>query len=1008
MHLPAQQQMGSFMAYGAEAKYFSNLNYRVYQGADGYLWFGTLNGLVRFDGKHYKNYFSDYTNPNSPSDNTIVDITEDKNGDLWFAGFYHGATKYNKRSGRFTKYASLTKDNNPYYGIYQLLNDARGNLWFGTAGRGLAKYNFENDSFQLFYPEPSFPADGSVRGYNFVTCMAPDPVNASLLWIGTFHGLFSFNTLTGQFIPYPSGLKMYGQIDILIHALQFDKNNFLWIGTWGHGLNCFDVKTLKFLPAKRKTAAGVVYDLKKINDSTIYAACLNDGLYSLHTNTGSFVNITPPRNPADPASLQPNIQKVSVTPDAGVFAGGNYYVYQQHAAYSRLKKNIFFPSSKKTKGVIVINSFVWDKNRQQYWIATIDGNGLYSLDKDAAKITALTYPEIKTNSVENFHDLIADAKSRIWVIGKNGLLLWDDVKKSFVKGDDILSLPDSVKKNITRLATTKQGDVWMISNRNFILWEIQKNRTSSFFIDWDKEYKGEKLLKNFTLLASPDETAWLLTTSGMFHCIPQQKKVKHIFKTGDSKTNLSSAIVKTGAFNKNNDLWITSGNGIQVFKWENYAVRANHMIDKGLPSMSVNSIATDSAGRVWAGTAAGLGLFDPSKKIWQLFNRLDGLEKDYLDGNIFVSADNKIIIDQQNGFLIKNISEVIPKVPAPQLKLTALFINKKELQNNLLPEYISKLVLPYDSNNVDLEFAAMDWIYPFKTSYRYKIEGIASDSSWMPNPDCRISLTGLQPGKYVVHIRALISNANWSNELIFSITVKPPFYKTWWFIFLCTAVVFLMLYALYRYRINNFLQMQKVRNAISRDLHDEIGATLSSVNMLSAVALIKAGENNDAKPIIEQIKNSVQQAGESIDDIVWSVNPANDKASDTFARIRKYITEIIEARGVNCMIDIEETQEDRKLDMEMRRDLYLICKEAVNNALKYAACTEINLQIKVKSNNLQLHIADNGKGFDTSILPDSQRNGIGNMKHRVAKHNGSFSIHSQKNKGTAIDCVMKF
>lgn len=128
--LVAQQQMGPYMAYGPEVKSFSNLNFRVYQSNNGYLWFGTANGLVRFDGKRYKNYFSNYADPNSPTDNNIFDITADKNEDLWFAGFSNGATKYNQRTGRFTKYPALSKNTNQLCGVNRIVNDSEGNLWF--------------------------------------------------------------------------------------------------------------------------------------------------------------------------------------------------------------------------------------------------------------------------------------------------------------------------------------------------------------------------------------------------------------------------------------------------------------------------------------------------------------------------------------------------------------------------------------------------------------------------------------------------------------------------------------------------------------------------------------------------------------------------------------------------------------------------------------------------------------------------------------------------------------
>jgi signal transduction histidine kinase len=211
-----------------------------------------------------------------------------------------------------------------------------------------------------------------------------------------------------------------------------------------------------------------------------------------------------------------------------------------------------------------------------------------------------------------------------------------------------------------------------------------------------------------------------------------------------------------------------------------------------------------------------------------------------------------------------------------------------------------------------------------------------------------------------------------------------------------------------RYQLKKKLEQQNgllaMRNNISRDLHDEIGATLSSVNMLSAVALTKTGKENDATPIIQQIKDSVQQAGENMDDIVWSVNPSNDLAADTFARIRKYVTELAEPKAVNCIIDIDEPGDTLKLPMELRRDIYLVCKEAVNNALKYSVCTEIKLGIHLTNTRLTISVADNGKGFDISILQNTKRNGITNMRHRMEKHKGSFEIRTEKEKGTFIHC----
>ncbi|MEP6674701.1 MAG: two-component regulator propeller domain-containing protein, partial [Ferruginibacter sp.] len=242
----AQQQMGPYMAYGPETKYFSTLNYRVYQSKNGYLWFGTTSGLIRFDGKRYINYFSNYANANSPADNTIFDIAEDKNGDLWFAGFYHGVTKYDQHTGRFKKYPVLSKDDNPYYGINRILDDVQGNLWFATSGRGLAKYNFEKDSFELFFPQPTECRDGSIRGFNHITDIEEDKNDPGILWIGTFHGLYAFDKLKKSFTCYGSPPGK----DLLITSIEHDNKGLLWLGSWGQRLNCFDLDKKKFIENK--------------------------------------------------------------------------------------------------------------------------------------------------------------------------------------------------------------------------------------------------------------------------------------------------------------------------------------------------------------------------------------------------------------------------------------------------------------------------------------------------------------------------------------------------------------------------------------------------------------------------------------------------------------------------------------------------------------------------------------------------------------------------------------
>lgn len=994
-----QQLAGNYLAYGPEAKYFSNLNYRAYQSAAGYLWFGTVNGLVRFDGKRYKNYFSDYTNPNSPGDNLIFDIAKDKEGQLWFAGFQYGATRYNESTGRFTKYPAPTPDGNPSYGIYQIFSDPQGGLWFGSRGRGLVQYQFSNNSFKKYLPEPDFPGDGSFRDYNIVAAITQDPVQEDVLWVGTFHGLCSFNKTTKLFTWHYSKEIT----SLTIQSLVFDKSGILWIGTWGKGLLSYNPATSTYQQNYTKGYPHIVYDLTKISDSIIYAACLNSGLYKLNTTSRKFMNITPPGNPANPQNSSPGIQKISVTKDAGIFIGGNYYVYQEHPDFKRLRSNVFYEGTANTRDV-TLEHVLWDSSRQTYWIATLAGAGVYQwkAGENVARASILPAPE--GTDAQWVKKLCLDAKQRLWALGRSSLLYWDDELDRFKPAAQLVPLPPSAIQKVKNMAATRLGNIWFRTDSLLFFWKVKSNTVAQFPLRWDSEYPYEKKMFNAELLTSEDEAAWLTCSAGLFHCNPATGKVTHIFAGSKHYKALSASGISCASFDKNGKLWLSGGNGLQMLGTAQYELRKNYNIDDGLPSMNINSIATDTAGRIWIGTAAGLGLLDPLKNSWRLFNRFDGLEKDYLDGEMFI-ANNHLFVDQGNDLLVKNIAEVTPATAATQLRITSIFINGQSLPDSLRQVAVEGLTLPHDQNSITLEFAAMDFLYPFKTSYQHKITEPGMEGSWQTNEDARISLLGLMPGKYKVQIRALNSAGEWSNEILMPIHILAPFWKTAWFISLMFLMAIAILYLLYRYRIKNLLQLQQVRNSISRDLHDEIGATLSSVNMLSAVALKKEKEGAEINPIIEQIKQSVQQAGESIDDIVWSVNPANDSATDTLARIRKYATDLCEAKNIQAVFELNDKGQLR-LPMELRRDLYLICKEAINNAMKYADCNTLLVKINIMASCVSVHIQDDGKGFDPAAVALRNRNGIRNMEQRVSRHGGKLNINSTLQNGTTLSCSL--
>jgi streptogramin lyase len=997
----AQQQMGAYMAYGPESKYFSNLNFTVYQSKAGFLWIGTQNGLVRFDGKRYKNFFSDYTNPNSPSDNTISDILEDKNGDIWFCGFWHGLTRYNESTGIFKKYTKPTADNISNYGIYSGLKDKEGNLWFATAGRGLAKYIYEKDSFELYFPQSDKSKDGSIRGENYVTAVCEDKFETSILWISSFNELYSFDKRNNRFIHYPSGIKYFPFADNTLNDCQADNKGNLWLPSWGAGLLCFNTRTKKYDAQKRKPFPKIVTNVKLIDDSTLVAACMDDGVYQLNLKTNAFTNITPPRSPADLTIKSSSIQKVSITKDAGIFIGGNYYVYQLHPSFSRLKKNIFY-EDKAPPEEILLGNILWDESRHQYWITTAFGNGLYTLKEHKTTAKKITATEKPAPIYKIFNSLIKDARQRIWVLSYyTGIYLWNETKKNFEKpATGITPLPDSLLNSIFRLQTDSAGNIWMLTRNEFIYFNVRNNTYETFPITWGSDYKGAKTLYPAHIRMDAAENPWVITKNGLLVCNRKEKKVRHIFETGIDKTKFSYTSFWDGAFDKQDNLWLTSPNGIQVYSTKKNEVVHTFTMADGLPALVTTFIAVDKENRIWVNTAAGLALYNQQEKIWRSFNRFDGMGRDYLDGTLSITPNGKLVIDQANGFLIKDISEILSASDVPVLQITSITINDKEAIGYPQSLIEKKLQLPFNQNNISIEFAAMDWVYPNKTNYLVKIDGIQSANTWAANPDARINLTGLAPGNYVVHIKAINSSGVWSNAINLSITIKPPFWQTWWFIALSLMAIAGILYWLYRYRVKQLLKMQQMRNSISRDLHDEIGSSVSSVNMLSMVAKKQLGEGHPVTPLLTQIGLSAQNAGDSINAIIWSIHPQNDSIERIILRMKELAAEMLEPNNINYQLNFDNQLTQLNIPMQHRRHLFMLYKEALNNMIKYAACKNAFLSMQVIDNNLVMKIEDDGIGFDAANHKPG--NGLINMQQRAAEMNAELIIITSHGKGCCI------
>jgi signal transduction histidine kinase len=334
---------------------------------------------------------------------------------------------------------------------------------------------------------------------------------------------------------------------------------------------------------------------------------------------------------------------------------------------------------------------------------------------------------------------------------------------------------------------------------------------------------------------------------------------------------------------------------------------------------------------------------------------------------------------------------------APNVFITNLLING--VADSDFSAISNNIRLTHRQNNLTIEYSAVMFKNAGDVRYQYKLEGADNDWSVLSERGF-VEYASLRPGRYTFKVRAAMIGAETEtgDETSLNFRIFPAFYQTVWFYSLLTIVVFALLFAFYKYRISQIIKIERMRTRIASDLHDDIGSTLSSISMISEMASHKDQESELAKAL-SKIGDDSRGVLNSMDDIIWSVNPKNDSLSSLMVRLREYTIPLCESKNITFSMITDETIHAMKLEMDERRNIFLIVKESVNNAVKYSGCQTLSISF-IKNPTLEIVIHDDGCGFDTET--PSSRNGLVNIKRRARQIGGELLIQSENRKGTTI------
>lgn len=961
-------------------------------------------------------HFTNYNIESGLIQSQATDITQDKNGFLWVST-YGGVSRFDGKS--FISYSKANGMINSF--TYSIADFGHNNILIGTQN-GLSHFN----GYQfLNYTIASYP-----RG-NFVNKVIGSENNKTA-WILAGAGYQLYTLIDKKISPVSiTGKKEF------VSTIYQNKRGTLFACVAKQGV--FSLQNGSQWQAIPDPDQLIKHDFIKdifqsddeklwlLGNKAVYV--YQHGRYSVYKVDGNT------------AFLETALSLL-VDKNENIWIGSSKGVYRiKNGSITHLTSANGF--SDKT-----VNKIFQDKENN-IWFAT-DGEGIFRYSGDM--FTSIGSGQGLSGSL--VMGLAEDEENKIWIgVSENGLMHFDGKKIEKVTMPNVNPFVERInslyynKPRKELWVGTYGGGLWKMRNSRFEqvslqssnmlntvnhIWKDNKARlwiatpSGCASIDSGKP-KAIKGIHEFTssFLQFDADRVLVGTASGLYtvnHAM-QVEKVKH------KLIEASSVFCLTWW---NNKIVIgTSDNGVLIWNPADNSLRQLTK-KEGMSSDFIYSLLVDRSNNIWAGTGNGVTRISNrhSSGNFQLknFGVADGLMGLECNSNVMmIDHLSRIWFGTNKGAFIYNPKADSVRRYPPRLVLKSVKLFSKEIvsaagTDTLISWYRipDKLVLTSNQNDISFEFAGISLSEPESILYQYKLDGLNNAYSGFSTNNS-IVFPGLPHGNYTLRVRAKTSEGIPSaNEISFSFEIKAPFYKTIWFQFI--VIIFLIGSGAIVQAVRSGLREKakrkiqkmrdeeqlKVRQRTSEDFHDEMGNKLTRITILSDILQSKLGESKEELRIVGQIRDNAVALYRGTKDILWALDPGSDNLYETIRRIHDFGTELYQDTTILFeMKGIDSRYEQIKLPIDYSRNILMICKEALNNVLKYAECTKVEVVIKVISEKMvKISIKDNGKGFHVEEVKSG--NGLKNIVSRAARINGYAEIESNPQTGTVINIIIKF
>jgi ligand-binding sensor domain-containing protein/signal transduction histidine kinase len=765
---------------------------KCYEDKEGNIWIGTFSGgLNKFDKntEQFKHYLHDPDNPNSLQSNNIWTIYEDRSGTLWIGTLKGGLSNFNKEKETFTNYMhdSLNTNSLNDNDVWAIFEDESGIIWLGTFGGGLNKFDVKKGKFTHYIHDDDNPNSLS---NDYIRCIYED--SSGFLWIGTEEGLDKFDKKFGQFIHYKHDPKNpYSLSHNDVRSIFEDKTGNLWVGTI-NGLNLFNREkeifiSYKYDPTNLSSLSNS--DIRSIyTDKTgaLWIGTLAGGVNKYDRKKDRFRHYK--HNPTNPNSLSNNFIKAIYkdrdgTLWIGTYGGLNKLVYKP--GISGIKDNYYFIHYRHNPDDI--NSISSDRTRTIFedskgvlWVGTW-GGGLNKFDKTTEKFTHYIHDPDDPNSINDdwVRKIFKDKDGILWIVNSEGLDKFDREKEIFIHYVHDPTDPTSISSNNVS-----------------------------------------------TIFETKDDTLWLGTDNGLNKFDKINGTFTHYTHDPSDSNSISINRIRPIHEDKSGILWIGSdGGGLNRFDRKNGKFTCFTEND-GLPNDVIYGILEDDNGNIWLSTNNGLSNFNPSRpeaKKFKNYDISDGLQSNEFNGGAYFKAENgEIFFGGVNGINSFFPDRLKDNTYIPPIVITSFKVFDEDVKFDLVISKIKEIKLSYKQSFFSFEFAALDFTSPEKNQYAYKLEGF--DSDWIMCGNRRYaSYTNLDGGEYIFKVKGSNNDGIWNETgASVKIVITPPYWKTSLFRIVFSILIIGFLFGTYKIRIDRINKQKEKLEYMVNERTEEI------------------------------------------------------------------------------------------------------------------------------------------------------------------------------------------